>query len=73
MPSRDEVYGLRAKLINQHQPMIDILVRPSRMNLRYELQEDIQNKELICEESEIICKEFEAAMALANSYISEPK
>lgn len=51
LPSQEEICGLR--------PMIDILVKFSD---EYELQEDIQNKELISEEIEAIHKEFEAEM-----------
>ena len=56
LPSRDEIRGLRAKLIDQQQAVIDIIVKLSD---QYELQEDLQKEELVREEIETINKEFE--------------
>ena len=39
LPSRDEIRGLRAKLIDQQQAVIDIFVKLSD---QYELQVDLQ-------------------------------
>ena len=70
LPSWEEIFWLRAKLIDQQQAVIDILVKLSD---QFELQENMQSKELICEKIETINKEFEAVMTEANWYISEPK
>ena len=56
LPSRDEIRGLRAKLIDQQQAVIDIFVKLSD---QYELQEDLQKEELVREEIETINKEFQ--------------
>ena len=68
LPSWDKIRELRAKLTDQQQAVIDILVKVSD---QYELQEDLQNEGLVSEEIETINKEFKGAMEQADRYISE--
>ena len=68
LPSRDEIRGLRAKLIDQQQAVNDILVKLSD---QYELQEDLQNEGLVSEEIEAINKDLKDVTEQANGYISE--
>ena len=70
LPSRHEIRGLKAKLIDQQLAVIDILVKLSD---QYELQEDLQNEGLVSEEIEAINKEFGDVVEQANGYISESK
>ena len=69
-PRRDEIHGLRAKIIDQQQAVIDILVKLSD---QYERQEDLQNEGLVSEEIETINKEFEDVMKQTNGYIPDSK
>ena len=68
LPSWDKIRELRAKLTDQQQAVIDILVKVSD---QYELQEDLQNEGLVSEEIETINKEFKGVMEQADRYISE--